>query len=117
MLNCMFIPLRREGIDTLNELCTLAEVELESGQIIRIGNVLATFPSEMLEVVAAFDENIHDDTECLTHVFNGHDQWIDLHKITTKELQAVLKQSLNKIESQDFVNKIWGKNCKLFNAN
>ena len=87
MLNCMFRPLKREGIETLSELCTQAEIEQDNRQVIRIGNILATFPVEMLEVVAAYNENTHDDSENLSHICMGIGIWIDINIITTRERQ------------------------------
>ena len=40
MLNCMYTPLKREGIETLNELCTEAEFVQNLHQIVRIGNII-----------------------------------------------------------------------------
>ena len=44
MINCMYTPLKREGVTKLYELCTEAEIEQENNRVIRIGYVFLTPP-------------------------------------------------------------------------
>ena len=45
------------SIERLFELCTKAEIEQDKNQMIRIGNIISTFPQGMIEMVGSYDEN------------------------------------------------------------
>ena len=106
MINCMFSPLRLEGIVNLHELCTAAETELDQNSIIRIGNVLSTFPVEMIELAGSFDENSMNDSLGLTHFMLKPGKWKDIHKLSAKELQLSLKKAMNKITPLNIEERI-----------
>ena len=66
MINCMFTPLKRGGIDKLYELCLEAELEQDTNQTIRIGYVrigyvIANFPESMIEIAGCYDKNSNDE--------------------------------------------------------
>ena len=50
------MPLKREGIEKLFELCAESEMEHDENRIIRIGNVLSTFPVNMIELAQGYDK-------------------------------------------------------------
>ena len=39
LINSTYAPIRRNGIKKLHEICTEAEIEQDSNEIVRIGNV------------------------------------------------------------------------------
>ena len=57
MINCMYLPLKREGTDKLFELCTEAKIKSDQNRIIWTGNVISAFPLELIEIASACDEN------------------------------------------------------------
>ena len=76
MINCMFTPLRRNGVEKLFELCTESEIEQDMNTIIRIGNVITAFPAEMIEIAGSYDEdNSNYVSNGLTHIMSGSGDW------------------------------------------
>ena len=86
MINCMFGPIKNEGIDTLSELCSLSEFEPDMNQIIRIGNVIATFPQHMIELAGSYDEDLDSHSTVASQFLMDWDSWIDITNISTKLL-------------------------------
>ena len=91
MINCMFNPLRRDGIESLHELCSEAEIELDGRRITRIGMVISNFPEKMIEISGAYNE---DENDGKVRVLNKDDVWKELSSLSTKELQQILKVAL-----------------------
>jgi hypothetical protein len=51
----------------------------------------------MVEFVAFYDENTNDDSLGLTHIITKREVWMEIEKITTKDLQNTLKVAINKV--------------------
>ena len=106
LVQCLYTPLRNDGIEKLHELCTEEEIERERERLKRIRMVTVNFPVELIEIAGAYDENVNRDSLGLTHILMKDGSWKEIDKITTKELQWILKSALGKIESQDFCRKL-----------
>ena len=68
--------------------------------------VVINLPVGLIEYVASYNEDINDDTNGLSHLFLSDGRWKELNKVTTKELQCMLKTALGKVSSQDFDVKL-----------
>ena len=75
MINCMFTPLKRGGINKLYELCLEAELEQDTNQMVRIGNVIANFPESMIEVAGCYDKNSNDEGIGVNHTLIEWGEW------------------------------------------
>jgi hypothetical protein len=106
LINCLYTPLRKDGIISLAELVREEETELCKTRLIRIRNVLKNFPKEMLEYAKCFDEDMNKDEDLLTHLLTNEDKWMRIEDLTTKEFQVILKNSLGKISQQDFDSRL-----------
>ena len=106
LVQCVYIPLRNEGVERLHELCCEEETERERGKLKRIRMVIVNFPIEMIEIAASYDENVNEDSLGLTNILIKGEMWKELDKVTTKELQSTLKVALNKISNQDFNTRL-----------
>jgi zinc-binding in reverse transcriptase len=106
LVQCLYTPLRNEGIEKLHELCTEEEIERDRERLKRIRMVTVNFPVEMIEIAGTYDENVNRDSMGLSHILMRNGNWKEIDKITTKELQWTLKSALGKIESQDFCRKL-----------
>ena len=58
--NALAAPLRRDGIIDLYELCGEDETQMNRNYIIRIDNLKACFPRNMIELASAFDPDDND---------------------------------------------------------
>ena len=94
----MFLPIKREGVDKLHELRSEAEFEQDPNKLIRIRNVIATFPVELIAISGYYDGNSNEGHQGLSHTLLRWDEWRDISALTSKELQVILKNALNKIE-------------------
>jgi hypothetical protein len=102
LVHCVYIPLRNEGMELLHELCHEEETERDRAKLKRIIMVIVNIESEMVEIAANYNENVNNDTVGLKYIKTKGEEWKDLNKITTKELQRTLKVANNKISTQDF---------------
>ena len=64
--------------------------------------VIVNFPSEMIEIASCYDECVNKDSLGLTHTLNKEEIWIEIEKLTTKELQSILKVALSRISNPEF---------------
>ena len=53
--------------------------------------IIVNIQSEMVEIAATFNENVNNDSEGLKYILIKGEEWVELDKITTKELQRTLK--------------------------
>ncbi len=67
LVQCVYIPLRNEGIELLHELCEEEETERDRARLKRIRMIIVNFPSKMIEIAACYDENVNKDSLGLTH--------------------------------------------------
>jgi hypothetical protein len=60
LVQCVYIPLKNEGVERLHELCCEEETERERGKLKRIRMVIVNFPIEMIEIAASYYENVNE---------------------------------------------------------
>jgi hypothetical protein len=106
LVHCIYIPLRNEGIKLMHEICQEEEVERDRAKLKRIRMVMVNIPSDMIEMAANYNENINDDSNDLKYIIIKGEEWMEIGKISTKELQRTLKVALKKISDQDFNVKL-----------
>jgi hypothetical protein len=59
--------------------------------VIIIKHKVINIKSEMVEMAGTYDENVNDDSVGLKYILIKGDEWMEINKITTKELQRTLK--------------------------
>ena len=84
------MPLLNEGIENLYEICREEETERERQRLKRIRMVIINFPVELIEMASAYDEDLNEDLEGLTHFLSKDGTWSEIQKITTREIQKML---------------------------
>jgi len=102
---CVIKPLTNMGINTLGELYQEYEHEQNTSINQRMKLILKAFPKNLL----AFLDRINQDTECnesfkeinLNNILSK-----EVSKITTKDLQKILKVAMGKVENEDFNQKL-----------
>ena len=68
--------------------------------------VLQAFPVGLVELASTFNENENVETNAGYIIMGDNKNWLDINKITTKELQSILKLNLGKISAQDHRAKL-----------
>ena len=104
--NALAAPIRREGIIDLYELCAEHETQMNRNDRVRIDNLKACFPRNMVELASAFDPDDNDVSGGMTHYLNHKKYWIELRLITTKDMQLTLKNIMGKVEVQNFDQRL-----------
>jgi hypothetical protein len=102
---CLFIPFKKEGIETYHDLIFAAETETNVQHARRLKLIINEFPKYFCEAANSFDENINSMSENLTHLLDTKGKWIPITEIKTNQLQLILKEALNKLESLDIKSK------------
>jgi len=97
-LSCIFNKLKREGIETFLDVVSEAEVEISINKRRQLESIIGAFPKY-------FNENINEKNEYLTHILKIDKTWTPIEQVTTKDLQWILKKSLNRITETDFEAK------------
>jgi hypothetical protein len=106
LTECVYRPLLREGIETLHELVGEREIEHNRNRLRRLGMVSQAFPAGLVELATNFNEDNNADINVGYTMMGEKGDWLNLNKITTKELQSILKINLGKISSQDHKTKL-----------
>jgi hypothetical protein len=106
LAHCVYIPLRNEGIEFLHEICHEEETERDRAKLKRIRMVIVNIQSEMVEVASSYNENVNNDSDSLKYILIKGEDWMEINKITTKDLQRTLKVAKNKISTQEFDMKL-----------
>ena len=106
LAHCVYIPLRNEGMSSLHEICHEEETERDRAKLKRIRMVIVNIQSEMVEIAANYNENVNNDSVGLKYILTKGEEWIELNKITTKELQRTLKVAKERISVQDFNERL-----------
>jgi hypothetical protein len=91
LVHCVYIPLRNEGIEFLHELCQEEETERDRTKLKRIRMVIVNIQSEMVEMGSSYNENVNNDSVGIKYILIKGEEWMEIDKITTKELQRTLK--------------------------
>ena len=68
--------------------------------------VVINLPVGLIEYAASYNEDFNNDTNDISHLLLSDGNWKELSKVTTKELQGLLKNALGKVSSQDFNAKL-----------
>ena len=68
--------------------------------------VLQAFPAGLIELASNFNDDNNTDTNVGYNITGENNNWLDLNKVTTKELQSILKIRLGKVSSQDHITKL-----------
>jgi hypothetical protein len=123
-LNCLFIPFRKEGIETYHDLIFAAETEVNERKLKNLETVINAFPKYFRDAANSFDENINSSLENMTHLLDSKAIWVPISEIKTNQLQIMLKEAMSKTEcinlekylSKDISEKIdclkFRRNCK-----
>ena len=106
LIECVYRPLLREGVETLHELVGELEIEHDRNRLRRLRMVLQAFPAGVIELASNFNEDNNTDTNVGYKIMGENNNWLDLNKVTTKELQAILKIRLGKVSPQDHKTKL-----------
>ena len=106
LIECVYRPLLREGVETLHELVGEAEIEHDRNRLRRLRMVLQAFPAGLVELASTFNEDNNLDIDVGYSIIGEHKNWLNLNKVTTKELQSILKINLGKVTSQDHKIKL-----------
>jgi hypothetical protein len=104
-LNCIQAQLKKEGIETYLDLVSEAETEMDKNKKKRLESVISAFPKYFRNAANSFNENINRREENLTHVLKIDKTWLPIHNVTTRDLQWILKEALNRITKTDFEMK------------
>ena len=106
MIECVYNPLLHDGIESLHELVGEIEIENDRNRLRRLRMVLQAFPAGLIELASNFNEDNNVDIDILNSIVNENGTWIQLNKISTKELQSILKTNLGKVSSQNHQAKL-----------
>jgi hypothetical protein len=103
---CILKSFAELGITTLHELIQELEFELDCNKAKAMKIVLSAFPKYLKQIAEKFNKNSHNDNGKLSYLKINESNWKELGTITTKELQIILKQILNRVESSDYKQKL-----------
>ena len=107
LIECLYKPLLREGVETLHELVGEMEIEHDRNRLRRMRMVSQAFPTVLIQLASTFDEDNNEDINAGYNIMGENNKnWLNINKITTKELQSTLKIILGKVSSQDYINKL-----------
>ena len=56
---------------------------------------------ELLELASSFNEDVNMDMNGASYISSEGENWLDLNKVTTKELQSIMQVALVKVSSQN----------------
>ena len=106
LIECVYRPLLREGIETLHELLGEIEIEHDRNRLRRMRMVAHAFPAGLIELASSFNEDNNVEMNAGLCLMGENKNWLDLKKITAKELQSILKINLGKVSSQNHTIKL-----------
>jgi hypothetical protein len=78
-------------MEFLHEKCHEEETERDRATLKRIRMVLVNIQTEMVEIAATYNKNVNNDSEGLKYILIKGDEWIEIDKITTKQLKRTMK--------------------------
>ena len=106
LTECIYKPLLREGVESLQELVGEIEIEHDRNRLRRLRMVVQAFPAGLVELASSFNEDSNVGTSTGYKIIDESQNWHDLNKLSTKELQSILKVKLGKVSSQDHKTKL-----------
>jgi hypothetical protein len=98
---CILKSLSELNFTYLHELLHEREVTRNRNTSKAINIVPSAFPIHLKQIAEKFNENIHEDHDELTLVRINESNWKNLAEVSTKELQLLLKQALNRLDHKD----------------
>jgi hypothetical protein len=104
-LNCIQARFGQEGLETYLDIVSEAETEIDRNRKKRLESIICAFPKYFRDAANNFNENINIRNETLTHFLRSDKTWIPANDVTTKDLQWILKNALNRIAKADFEQK------------
>ena len=102
----MYGPLLRDGIETLHELIEEMEIEQNRNKLRRMRMVAQAFPAGLIELASSCNEYNNAQVHSIYNIMGENNNWLDLNKVTAKELQLILKIYLGKVSSQNHIVKL-----------
>ena len=106
LLQCVYTPLKREGLTVYGELVRERESEMDKGRIKRLEMVINGFPKYFREIANSFDEDINYPSRNLSKILTLDKTWIPITQLKTKEIQVILKKCLNKTTENSFDERL-----------
>ena len=106
LIECVYRPLLGEGVETLHELVGEIEIEQDRNRLRRLRMVLQAFPVGLVELASTFNENNNVETNAGYIIMGENKNWLNLNKITAKDLQSILKINLGKVSAQNHIVKL-----------
>jgi hypothetical protein len=64
--------------------------------------VIVNIQEGMFEMAVNYNENVNNNSTGIKYLLTKGGEWMNINKITTKELQRTLKVAKNRISTQDF---------------
>jgi hypothetical protein len=74
--------------------------------------VIVSFPVELIEISASYNENVNKESMGLTNILIKGKIWKELDKVITKQLKIILKVTLKKVSSKDINTRLGTTNYK-----
>jgi hypothetical protein len=105
LAECWYNKIKEEGIEVLGDLLQESEFTNDKNRLNHLKMIEGRFPKELVEAANNFSSEINERV-MLTHFYMGNDIFIPVKEITVKQIQALLKQCLNKVEVSNFDEKL-----------
>jgi hypothetical protein len=103
---CILKSLSELNVTYLHELLHEREVARDRNTSKAINIVLSAFPIHLKQIAEKFNENIHEEHDELTPLRTDQSNWKNLAEVSTKHLQLLLKQALNRLDHQNHKLKL-----------
>ena len=102
---CVFNALKEEGIERLSDLLEEIEISNNAKRDTILKFIESTFPDELMQIAKNFDKSVNEEQVEPSHFYLGNDTFVQVDKITVKQLQSRLKIALNKVTEVDYCLK------------
>ena len=97
LLKCIAKPIINEGNVTFLDLVESAEIEMHRNKSDTMESLIRVFPKYYRDAANSFNENINVRQNNITHFLSVDMNWIPIKEITTRDLQWILKNALNRL--------------------
>ena len=101
LMECVYRPLLREGVDMLHELIEEEESERDRNRLKRIRMVILAFPEGLLQLESSYYRVALMNMRDVNYIISESWNWLELNTVATKELQSLLKVALHKVSYQN----------------
>ena len=78
LIECVYRPLLREGIETLHELLGEIEIEHDRNRLRRMRMVARAFPAGLIELASSFNEDNNVEMNAGFCLMGENKNWLDL---------------------------------------